>query len=59
MNYELELEPNLLDERYDEGIMENLMWVDFNGDIKDSGKVGDERIYKELRCLEKEKGVKL
>ena len=59
MNYELELEPNLLDERYDEGIMDLLMYVDFNGNIKDSGKSGDKRIYKELRAIEKEKGVKL
>ena len=59
MNYELELEPNLLDERYDEGIMDCLMYVDFNGNIKDSGKSGDARIYKELKAIEKEKGVKL
>lgn len=59
MNYELELEPNLLDERYDEGIMYNLMYVDFNGDIIDSGKSGDKRIYDLLRYMEKEKGVKL
>ena len=59
MNYELEMEPSLLDERYDEGIMENLMYVDFNGNIKDSGKSGDKRIYDLLRYMEKEKGVKL
>lgn len=59
MNYELEMEPNLLDERYDEGIMEYLMYVDFNGNIKDSGKSGDKRIYDLLRYMEKEKGVKL
>lgn len=59
MNYELEMEPSLLDERYDLGIMENLMYVDFNGNIKDSGKSGDKRIYDLLRYMEKEKGVKL
>jgi hypothetical protein len=59
MNYELEMVPSLLDERYDLGIMENLMYVDFNGNIKDSGKSGDKRIYDLLRYMEKEKGVKL
>ena len=49
----------LLDERYDLGIMENLMYVDFNGDIKDSGKSGDMRIYSLLGMMETEKGVKL
>jgi len=49
----------LLDERYDLGIMENLMYVDFNGNIKDSGKSGDKRIYDLLGMMEKVKGVKL
>ena len=59
MNYELELDLNLLDERYDEGIMDLLMYEDFNGVIIDSGKSGDNRIYKALKEIEKEKKVKL
>jgi len=59
MNYELEMEPSLLDDRYDLGIMENLMYVDFNGNIKDSGKSGDKRIYETLKWMEEEFKVKL
>ena len=58
MNYELELDLNLLDERYDDGIMGCLMYENFNGEILDSGKKGDREIYAELKRLEKEKGVK-
>ena len=57
MNYELDM--NLLDERYDEGIIDCLMYEDFNGVIIDSGKSGDKRIYKALKEIEKEKKVKL
>ena len=49
----------LLDERFDLGIIESLMYEDFNGDIKDSGKSGDKRIYGELAWMEKEFGIKL
>ena len=49
----------LLDERFDLGIIESLMYEDFNGDIKDSGKIGDKRIYGELKAMEKEFGIKL
>ena len=49
----------LLDERFDLGIIESLMYEDFNGDIKDSGKSGDKRIYGELKAMEKEFGIKL
>jgi hypothetical protein len=58
MNFELELNQYLLDERYDEGIMGCLMYENFNGEIVDSGKKGDREIYAELKRLEKEKGVK-
>ena len=57
MNYEIE--PILLDENYDLPIMESLMYEDFNGDIVDSGKAGDERIYKTLKWMEKEFKIKL
>jgi len=57
MNYELDM--NLLDERYDEGIMDCLMYEDFNGIITDSGKSGDKRIYKALKEIENEKKIKL
>ena len=49
----------LLDERFDLGIIENLMYEGFDGKIKDSGKSGDRRIYAELAELEKEYGIKL
>ncbi|MGY8704107.1 MAG: hypothetical protein ACKVGY_07210 [Candidatus Poseidoniales archaeon] len=49
----------LLDERFDLGIIESLMYEDFNGEIKDSGKSGDKRIYGELKAMEKEFGIKL
>jgi len=53
------IEPILLDERFDLGIMESLMYEDFDGKIKDSGKSGDKRIYGELKWMEKEYGIKL
>lgn len=49
----------LLDERFDLGIIESLMYEDFNGEIKDSGNSGDRRIYGELKAMEKEYGIKL
>ena len=49
----------LLDERFDLGIIENLMYEGFDGKIKDSGKSGDKRIYEELRCMEEQYGIKL
>ena len=44
---------------YDEAIMDSLMYEGFDGEIKDSGKSGDRRIYAELAELEKEYGIKL
>ena len=62
MNYELN--PTLLDERFDEYILDALMYQpnpEFFGmkPIKDSGKVGSERIYKALKEIERVKGIKL
>ena len=63
MNYELDeremINPLLLDENYDVAIMESLMFENFNGEIKDSGKSGDKRIYQTLRWMEEEFKVKL
>ena len=42
---ELEINPILLDERYDEQIQDLLMFERFDGKIFDSGKSGSERIY--------------
>jgi hypothetical protein len=53
------INPILLDERFDLGIIESLMYEDFDGKIKDSGKSGDKRIYGELKAIEKEFGIKL
>ena len=53
------INPILLDERFDLGIIESLMYEDFDGKIKDSGKSGDKRIYRELMAIEKEFGIKL
>ena len=49
----------LLDERYDYSIMNSLMYTNFDGVIVDSGKSGDTRIYKTLKWMEKNKGIKL
>ena len=54
-----DINPKLLDERYDFSIMGNLMWETFDGTIKDSGKKGDERIYNTLKWMEKEFKIKL
>lgn len=59
MKNRFDLNPILLDERYDLGIMGALMYEDFNGDIKDSGKTGDKKIYAELKRLEKVLKIKL
>ena len=59
MRNTIDINPILLDERYDLGIMGALMYEDFNGDIVDSGKTGDKRIYQELKRLEKELNIKL
>jgi|TARA_R110000823_G_scaffold195060_1_gene326377 hypothetical protein len=53
------INPILLDERFDLGIMESLMYEGFDGEIKDSGRSGDKRIYGELEELEKEYKIKL
>ena len=62
MNYELN--PTLLDERFDEYILEALMYQpnpEFFGmkPIKDSGKEGSKRIYQALKEIERVKGIKL
>jgi|TARA_R110000744_G_scaffold127625_2_gene234476 hypothetical protein len=44
---------------YDEAIMDSLMYEGFDGEIKDSGKSGDERIYLTLGWMEKEYNVNL
>jgi hypothetical protein len=55
----------LLDERFDDWICGNLMWIqnfgweDISIEIQDSGKKGHERIYKALKEIEKVKGIKL
>ena len=59
-----ELNPLLLDERFDDYILDALMYQpnpEFFGmkPIKDSGKSGSERIYKALKEIERVKGVKL
>ena len=56
---ELEINPILLDERYDEQIEELLMFERFDGKIFDSGKSGSERIYQTLKVLEKTNNIKL
>ncbi len=59
MMNELEINPILLDERYDEQIEELLMFERFDGKIFDSGKSGSERIYQTLKVLEKTNNIKL
>lgn len=63
----------LLNNDCDEWVIDNLMWQPgfekgiggypymshWVADIKDSGKSGDERIYKMLKGMEKKLGVKL
>jgi hypothetical protein len=56
---ELEINPILLDERYDEQIQELLMFERFDGKIFDSGKSGSERIYEVLKDIELGTGIKL
>lgn len=55
------INPILLDENfgYDEAIMESLMFQNFHGEIQDSGKAGDERIYQTLEWMNEEYGVNL
>jgi len=57
--YEIEIQPMLLDERFDEQIQELLMFERFDGKIFDCGKVGSERIYEALSEMEKNSGKKL
>lgn len=59
MKNQFDLNPILLDERYDLGIMEALMYQNSRGEILDSGKSGDKKIYAELKSLEKELNIKL
>ena len=56
---ELEINPILLDERYDEQIQDLLMFERFDGKIFDSGKSGSERIYEVLKDIELGTGIKL
>lgn len=56
---ELEINPILLDERYDEQIQTSLMFERFDGKIFDSGKSGSERIYEVLTEIELGTGIKL
>ena len=56
---ELEINPILLDESYDEQIQALLMFERFDGKIFDSGKSGSERIYEVLRDIELGTGIKL
>lgn len=49
----------LLNENWDDSIIECLMYEDFKGGIKDSGKSGDKRIYTVLKEIEKEYKIKL
>jgi hypothetical protein len=56
---EMMINPILLDESYDVAIMEGLMFENFKGEIKDSGKSGDKRIYETLEWMEEEFKVKL
>ena len=50
---------------FDDSICGNLMWqnnfgwADIEAPIQDSGKAGDERIYRTLKWMEKEWGTKL
>lgn len=57
--YEIEIEPMLLDERYDDQIQELLMFQRIDGKILDCGKVGSERIYEVLKELERNSNIKL
>jgi hypothetical protein len=59
MTNELEINPILLDERYDEQIQNLLMFERFDGKIFDSGKSGSDRIYEVLRDIELGTGIKL
>jgi len=59
MTNELEINPILLDERYDEQIQNLLMFERFDGKIFDSGKIGSDRIYEVLKDIESETGIKL
>ena len=56
-----DMNPILLNENfgYDEAIMESLMFENFKGEIQDSGKAGDKRIYEVLKWMEEEYGVEL
>ena len=55
----------LLDVRFDDWIIDNLMWQnnfgwdDIEAPITDTGKSGDKRIYQALKEIEKVKGIKL
>lgn len=55
----------LLDERFDNWICGNLMWIpnfgweDITIEIQDSGKSGHDRIIKMMKHIEKIKGIKL
>lgn len=49
----------LLDERFDDPIMEQLMFQGLDGNIKDSGQKGDERIYLTLKAIENQLNIKL
>lgn len=55
----------LLDERFDDWISDNLMyvpnfgWEDITIEIQDSGKSGHDRIIRTLKHIEKVKGIKL
>ena len=53
------MNPLLLDERFNEGIFENLMYENFQGQIVDSGNIGNERIYLTLAQLEEFHEIKL
>ena len=62
MNYELNPSPLLLDERYDEIIMEGMMYQPWNQEMKIipyNGKDLEESIYKLLSHIETFNNVKL
>jgi hypothetical protein len=59
MRNTIDINPILLDERYDLGIMGALMYENNRGEILDSGKTGDKKIYAELKRLEKVLKIKL
>lgn len=60
MRNNYDINPKLMDgDRYDFAIMGNLMYEDLTGNIKDSGKAGDKRIYETLKWMENEFKIKL